>query len=295
MDDERGFDSRFFSARDGLKLHVRDYPANGANGLPVVCLPGLARTAADFHELALALAGDAKHPRRVLALDYRGRGLSEYDRNWRNYDLRVELDDLMQVLSATGVTEAVFIGTSRGGLLTMALAAARPAAIRGAVLNDVGPVIDAKGLIRIRGYIGKLPTPRDFDEGVDILRRLLDAQFPKLTAAQWHTMARRTWRRVDGRLTPAYDPALMKTLEILDLEAPLPALWFLFDGLKDVPVLVLRGANSDLLSEATLEAMKGRHPHLEAVVVPDQGHAPLTSDTEMINRIRRFVGHVERT
>src|SRR5262245_27771991 len=133
MTAETGFISRFVTARDGLKLHLRDYGPLAATVLPVVCLPGLARTAADFHELALALAEDETTPRRVLALDYRGRGLSEYDRDWKNYDIRVELDDVMQVLVAMGIDEAVFVGTSRGGLLTMALAVARPGAIRGVV------------------------------------------------------------------------------------------------------------------------------------------------------------------
>jgi pimeloyl-ACP methyl ester carboxylesterase len=126
-------------------------------GLPVVCLPGLSRHSADFHELALALASDDDHPRRVLALDYRGRGRSDRDPNWRNYDVRVELNDVLQVLAATGVEQAVFVGTSRGGLITMALSAAQPAMIRAAVLNDIGPVIEGRGLARIRGYVGKLP------------------------------------------------------------------------------------------------------------------------------------------
>lgn len=293
MQDDRGFESRFFTAGDGLSLHVRDYGPAGAAHTPVVCLPGLARTAADFHELALALAEDAERPRRVLALDYRGRGLSGRDRDWRKYDLRVELDDLLQVLAATGVEKAIFVGTSRGGLLTMALSAARPAAIRAAVLNDVGPVIEAKGLIRIRGYVGKLPAPRNYAEGVDILQRLMDAQFPRLDAAAWETMARRTWTEENGRLVPAYDPALMKTLETVDLEAPLPDLWFLFEGLKAVPVLALRGANSDLLSAETLAEMGRRHPGLESAVIPDQGHAPLTSDPAVVSRIARFVHKVD--
>ena len=148
---DTGFVSRFFSASDGLRLHARDYGPLASPALPVVCLPGFARTAADFHEVALALSQDEAKPRRVLAADYRGRGLSAYDSNWKNYDIRVELDDLLQVLVAAGIDRAVFIGTSRGGLLTMALAAARPAVIKGVVFNDVGPVIDARGLLRCVG------------------------------------------------------------------------------------------------------------------------------------------------
>lgn len=291
---ESDFVSRFVSARDGLKLHLRDYGRLEATALPVVCLPGLARTAADFHELALALARDEAQPRRVLALDYRGRGLSEYDRDWKNYDIRIELDDLMQVLVATGIEQAVFVGTSRGGLLTMALAAARPAVIRGAVFNDVGPVIDARGLLRIRGYVGKLPTPRSFSEGAEILKRLSDQHFTALSEAEWDVMARRTWTDRDGALRPDYDDRLMKGLEELDLEAPLPVLWTYFDALKDVPLLAIRGANSDLLAEATLREMGERHPDCETVTVPGQGHAPLLGSKDIIRRIGKLIARAER-
>lgn len=287
--------SRFVTARDGLRLHLRDYaPAGPARALPVVCLPGLARTAADFHALALDLAGDARRPRRVLAVDYRGRGASERDRNWRNYDVRVELDDLMQALSALGVERAIFIGTSRGGLITMALSAARPAAIAAAVLNDIGPVIEARGLMRIRSYVGKLPSPRSIEDAVDILRRLQSAQFPNLSDADWRDMAATTWRQdADGRLLPDYDPALLKTLELLDLETKLPELWPLFGGLAGGPVLALRGAHSDILSPETLARMRAAHERLEAVEIPAQGHAPLTNHKDVRRPILSFIRRLD--
>jgi pimeloyl-ACP methyl ester carboxylesterase len=287
MADTDGYRSRFISARDGLKLHVRDY-GMPSEALPVVCLPGLARTSADFHELALALSGDARRPRRVLSLDYRGRGRSDYDKVWTNYDIKIELDDVLQVLAATGVHEAVFVGTSRGGLITMSMAPVRPAFIRGVVLNDIGPVLDAQGLIRIRGYVGKLPQPRSWDEAADILKQTFGPQFPILDRSDWLGYARRTWKDDGGRIVPDYDTALMKTLEALDLEAPLPVLWPFFDGLKHAPMLVLRGANSDLLSDATLRAMKVRHPACETFTVAGQGHAPLLSGKEIFSRITRL-------
>lgn len=291
---ESGFTSRFVSASDGLKLHFRDYGPLAGTTLPVVCLPGFARTAADFHELALALSQDEAKPRRVLALDYRGRGLSGYDKDWKNYDIRIELDDLVQVLVASGIEQAIFVGTSRGGLLTMALAAARPAMICGVVFNDVGPVIDARGLLRIRGYVGKLPVPRSFQEGAEILKRLSDQQFPILGEAEWEMMARRTWTDRDGALRPDYDVKLMKVLEELDLEAPLPVLWTYFDALKTVPMLAIRGANSDLLAEKTLEEMAERHPDCEIYTAPGQGHAPLLGTKDMIRRIGKLVARAER-
>jgi pimeloyl-ACP methyl ester carboxylesterase len=228
----------------------------------------------------------------VLALDYRGRGRSARHADWRRYDIRVELDDALQVLTVAGVERAIVVGTSRGGIIAMGLSAVRPALIAGAVLNDIGPAIEGKGLVRIRGYVGKLPTPRDFAEGGEILKRISDAQFPHFAESDWQFLARGTWRDGNGRLALDYDPALLRTLERIDLETPLPAFWHLFEGLKGVPVLALRGANSDLLSAATFEAMSAAHPHLQGVTVADQGHAPMLAG-DLIERIRDFAARVD--
>jgi pimeloyl-ACP methyl ester carboxylesterase len=289
---EPDFRDLFVTSTDGLKLYARDYGPPVSHALPVVCLPGLARTSADFHDLACALSRDPECPRRVLCLDYRGRGRSDRDPAWQNYDVRVEMGDVLAVLVAAGIEEAAVVGTSRGGLIAMALSAARPALLRAVVLNDVGPVIDGKGLVRIRSYIGKLPKPRDHGEAVEILKGLMSAQFPKLTPAEWEGMARTTWTESKDGLVPAYDPKLMTMLESLDLEAPLPILWGLFEGLKTIPVLALRGANSDILSADTFEAMQAAHPALEAVTVADQGHAPLLTGG-LIDTIRAFLNRID--
>jgi pimeloyl-ACP methyl ester carboxylesterase len=267
---------------------VREYGAGSSQRLPVVCLPGLSRTAEDFDALAGALAADPAAPRRVLALDYRGRGLSDYDRDPRNYALPVELTDVIAVLDACGATPAVIIGTSRGGLLAMMLAAVRPDAVAGAVLNDIGPVIEPKGLKRIRDYVGKLPQPASFEEGADILRRIADGQFPNLSAAGWIAAAKRAWREKDGRLVLTYDTALAHNFAALTPEKPLPPMWPQFEALAKVPLMVIRGVNSDILSAETTEAMKARAPAMEVLVVPDQGHAPLLVEPEVISRIGQF-------
>ncbi len=284
--------SIFVTAPDGLKLHVRRYGQRAARSLPVVCLPGLARTTADFDVLASALAGGAQN-RQVVAVDYRGRGRSDYDRNPENYALAVELADLLAVLTSLDIGRAVFVGTSRGGILTMLLATARPAAIAAAVLNDIGPVIEPKGLIRIKSYVGKLPPPTNYEEGAEILRRLFDAQFPKLDGDDWLPAAHRTWQERDGRLVPTYDTQLARTLDGMDLERPLPALWKEFDALANVPLMIIRGANSDLLSEATVAAMQERRTSTEILIVPDQGHAPLLVEPDVIRRITTFVESCE--
>jgi pimeloyl-ACP methyl ester carboxylesterase len=282
----------FVSAADGLRLYARDYGPQTGDALPVMCLPGLARTSEDFHDLAGALSQDPSRPRRVLCLDYRGRGRSEWDRDWRNYDIKVELNDTLQVLASAGTGKAIFIGTSRGGLITMALSAARPEIIAGAVLNDIGPVLEAKGLMRIRSYVGKLPTPRTMSEAADILRQRSEAQFPGYTDGQWEKMARGTWRETEDGLVLNYDPNLMKTLEGLDLEAPLPDLWPLFETMKPFPVLAIRGSHSDLVTPETLQMMQERHPRLTAITVPEQGHAP-SLEGDVIPIVLDFVAGVD--
>ena len=239
----------------------------------VVCLPGLARTVTDFDGLGQLLA-NGQAPRRVLAIDSRGRGLSEYDRNPENYNVAVELGDVITTLTALDVGPAVFVGSSRGGILTMLLGVAHPTAIAGAVLHDIGPVIEQQGLVRIKGYVGKLPQPRNYTEGAEILRRLFSAQFPRYGEEQWRVAAQRTWKTDGNALTTAYDVRLAQTLASFDTERPLRALWNEFDSLSHVPLLVIRGANSDILSVATANEMAGRHPGMELIEVADEGHVP---------------------
>ena len=287
--EETGFTSLFVTAPDGLRLHVRRYGQVAERRLPIVCLPGLTRNGSDFHEVATALAHDAAQPRLVITIDSRGRGRSDYDSNPDNYVFPVELADVLAVISALEIGPAVFLGTSRGGILTMLLGAVRPGAMAGAIINDIGPVIDAQGLARLKGYVGKMPTPRTFAEGAEILRRLGSAQFPDLDADAWLGQARRTWKQKDGALVLDYDARLSKTLETVDIERPLPPLWAQFDSLARIPLMVIRGANSDLLSAPTVDAMRARRLDIDLLEVPGQGHAPLLVEPEVIARIAAFV------
>lgn len=289
-----GARSQFITTHDGLRLHIGAYGSRCAASMPVVCLPGLARTAEDFATLAAALAEDAEKPRYVVTVDYRGRGRSDYDRNPLNYNFTTELADLLTVLTALDVGPAVVVGTSRGGILAMLLASARPAAIAGVVLNDIGPVIEVQGLARIKSYVGHLPEPKTFQDGAAILRRLFASQFPKLREEDWVAFARRAFREQRGRLRPTYDVKIAKTLEGIDLARPLQPLWIEFDALARRPVMVVRGANSDVLSAGTVEAMRARRPDLAIVEVPDQGHAPLLAEQDIIGQISTFIMHCER-
>lgn len=291
--------SVFVTAPDGLRLHVRIHGAShGADRpgrRPTVCLPGLTRTAEDFDVLARALAHDPQHPRRVLALDYRGRGRSDFDPDPAHYAVPVETGDVLAVMTALKAEPAVIVGTSRGGLIALVIAALRPQAIAGVAFNDIGPVLEPAGLVRIKGYVGKMGEPNSFAEAAALLRRLSAGQFPRLTEADWLAAAHRGFRDDGGRLKPTYDPALARTLDNFDPAAPLPALWREFEALRGKPVLVVRGANSDLLSAATVAQMQARHPGLDSVTVPDQGHAPLLAEPDIIARIAAFAVRCDET
>ena len=279
-------ESRFVAAPDGLRLHYLDYPCAAATRLPLVCLPGLARTADDFWRVAEAAQ---QAGRRVLALDYRGRGRSDWDKDWRHYDLDVEQADIFATLADAGVSEAVFLGTSRGGLHTMRISKARPALLRAAILNDIGPKVEHEGLLRIKSYVGKLPPLSRLSEAVALL---------KMTAApRIHGGERRGMgnlrapdlRQKDGRVELRYDPALNHTLDAVTPDSEFDEYWEPFATLAKLPILAIRGETSDILSVATLDEMSRRAPRLETYTVPGQGHAPLLLDQPTIRRIMDFL------
>jgi pimeloyl-ACP methyl ester carboxylesterase len=290
--------SRFTASTDGLRLHYRDLGPASSAALPVLCLPGLTRTSEDFGVLAAALAAGqgglgAGVPRRVLALDYRGRGGSARDPQAENYNVGVEAGDVLAVLAAARVGPAIFVGTSRGGLITLVLGATHPGLIRGTVLNDIGPVLEPAGLERIRGYVGKLPIPRNWDEAVGTIQGYAGSQFTGLSKDEWLAFARTTFVEREGTFHGRYDPALMHALRALEPTA-LPALWPQFEGLARAPLLVIRGENSDLLSETTAAEMARRHPDCALFTVPGQGHAPLLRDAATLDRIAAFARHCDR-
>jgi pimeloyl-ACP methyl ester carboxylesterase len=265
-------------------------PKMKKNGIPAVCLPGISRTSEDFRTLLSAFA-DGEYPRRAFALDSRGRGLSERDRNPANYSIPMELADLVAFLRAAKIGRAIFVGTSRGGILTMTLAPIMPQAIAGAVLNDIGPVLELEGLLRIKGYVGKLPRPRSWDDAAASLRLAMGAQFPAFSDCDWKEYARRTW---NDRFAPRSDPAIAKAFDGIDASAALPDLWPQFEALAAAgPLLVLRGEHSDLLSRKIVLEMKQRAPKLEAIEILGQGHAPVLESADVIRTILRFAARCD--
>ena len=275
------------SEAGGLELHARVYGAESSRA-PVVCLPGLTRNASEFHLLAPALI-EAGAADRIVAVDYRGRGLSDRDPDPSRYAIPVETADLLRVLADLGIAEAVFVGVSRGGLISMGLGALRPDLVRGIVLNDIGPVLEREGLVRIKGYVGTFGDPADMEDAAGRLRALFGRHFPRLSEAEWRDWAATVWTEANGTLTLAYDRNLARTLDDVDPNGPIPDIWPIFDELGDIPVMVVRGALSDLLSAATVAEMARRHPGLVAVEVPDEGHTPFLHRAGLVERVAEFV------
>jgi pimeloyl-ACP methyl ester carboxylesterase len=286
------FEDRFWTSRDGLKLHYRDYPALGPgreDRPPVVCLAGLTRNARDFEGLAERLAGEW----RVLCIDNRGRGDSAYAKDSASYNPLQYVDDLTVLLEELAIDRFVAIGTSLGGLMTMIVAMTAPQRLAGAVLNDVGPEIDPAGLERIKDYVGQ---GRSFSTWMHAARALQEAQgpvFPDFDLTQWLTMAKRCMVvGSNGRIVFDYDMKIAEPFSQPGGEAGVD-LWPGIDGLAGKPVLLLRGEQSDILAAKTLAAMNARLPESDAVTVPRVGHAPTLDEPEAVAAIERLLARVE--
>lgn len=260
---------RRLSAADGLAMAVRLW-GERTGRTPLLCLAGLARTGGDFGRLALRHAGR----RLVIAPDYLGRGLSDHARNWRRYRPERLLADLLDLCAALHMPRAVLIGTSFGGLLAMGLAAARPRLVAAVLLNDIGPEIGAGGLAFVRGFVGRRHTLPDLEHAALFLRDRLP-WLSLTTAEEWREFAALTFRRdADGRWTSNWDPAIARTLE----QGPPPDLWPLFGALAGVPLLLVRGERSDILTAATAARMRARRPDLVELELAGVGHAPTLSE-----------------
>jgi len=274
---ELAFTEDFFRIPDGLNLHYRDYrPVGQPSGQPVLCLHGLTRNLKDFEDLAPRLAGLGL---RVIAVTQRGRGHSDFDPQPQRYTPLVYTQDMLALLDHLGIDQAIFIGTSMGGLMTMIASTLAPGRAKAVILNDIGPELGAEGLARIRSYAGKTPGRfRDWHEAVVAIRGINRIAFPDETGEDfWLGFARKTCREMpDGSIGLDYDPAIVQPVaEVGDADIDL---WPLFGGLKTVPTLVVRGELSDLLMPSTVEEMKRRKPDLRTVGVPRVGHAPFLTE-----------------
>jgi pimeloyl-ACP methyl ester carboxylesterase len=277
-----------FSAQDGLMLAARVFGVHQPHRLPILCLPGLSRNSRDFIALGRYFSESPGQPRQVFALDYRGRGRSDHDRNWRNYTPLTEAHDVLAAAAALGIAEAVLVGTSRGGLIAMILGALRPGLMAGVVLNDIGPVVEGIGLARIKRYLTGNGAVSSWQAAQDAVRRVNSAHFPALDEDDWQAFTRAIFVEANGQIRPDFDAKLVNTVKTIDLETSIPVLWPQFDSLCGIPVLSIRGENSDLLSTGTVAEMAARHHRFEQVTVPGQGHAPLLRDATSLERIKAF-------
>ena len=272
---------------DGVRLHLRDYGDPKSSLLPIICLPGLTRNAADFHDLALHLAQTTG--RRILALESRGRGLSEWAKDPAQYSIPQEMTDLLHVLDILALPRVHLIGTSRGGLISMALAPYRPDLIASCVLNDIGPVIEKEGLLRIRSYVGKSIPLATFALARTVLAKTHGPSFPTLNEEDWDVFARATWIQSPNGLELSYDPQISQTLKDYDPNQPAPDLWPLWEALAQKPCLIIRGELSDLFTQETAQKMAQGRKHCTIHTVLGQGHAPLLRDMQTMDAIARFI------
>lgn len=273
-----------FRTNDGLTLYYED----SGKGQPLLCLAGLTRNCRDFDPLRAALPGV-----RVIALDYRGRGLSEFDGDYLNYNILRESRDALGLMDHLGLETATVLGTSRGGLIAMELAASHAERLSGVILNDVGPELGAAGLARIMQYLGEPPQHPDFESAARAMQAEHAAEFPSVSLSVWRRQAEAQFRETETGLALRYDPRLRRAVLEQAASEKAPDLWLLFNALKSLPVGLLHGANSDILRPETVAEMRRRHPGLMVADVADRGHVPFLDEPQSLELIRAILAEAE--
>ena len=281
------YTEHFWSSHDGLKLYTRVYPGPDASAGTVLCLHGLTRNSRDFEDLAPHL--QRRH--RVIVPDVRGRGLSARDPNPQNYQPAIYLQDILALIDSLDAQRVALIGTSMGGLLAMMMAAGHRDRVSGVVLNDMGPEVDPAGLERIKGYAGRLPKPKNWDDAIAQTRSMFGEAWPNLSADRWSALARRGYREEAGVLSVDADPMIGEMLRAAP-PAATATLWPFWKALRGIPMLAIRGAQSDILSGATFAKMKAENPQLVQLEVAQRGHAPLLDEPECVAAIDAFLAQV---
>ncbi|GJL90976.1 alpha/beta fold hydrolase [Hyphococcus sp.] len=279
----RASEDKKIAVSNGISLHANYY--SGGVKTPVICLHGLTRNESDFEYLAPKIAATG---RDVCALTMRGRGRSSYDPNYLNYHPLTYRDDVLKVLDALSISNAIFIGTSLGGIVSILTNELAPDRVAAAIINDVGPELALEGITRIAGYAGKTKTQvANLDEAATEIRAVNGIAFPGVDDAFWQVFARRTFREnADSTWTLAYDPNIGRALAEVGAT---PDLWSPWISLKDKPTLLIRGAISDLLSLEIVAKMRTGHPNFDYAEVPNVGHAPTLSEPEAWAAIRGFL------
>ena len=277
-------DHFYRSGDDRLTLYARIYESDGP---PLLLMHGLTRNSADFEGLAARLAGEY----RLIIADQRGRGRSDYDPEPENYTPATYVDDMMALINGLQLDELGLIGTSMGGLMAMMMAASQPTRFSSLILNDIGPVVEQKGLDRIQSYVGALEPFDNWQQAADHCRTVHGDVMAGFRAQDWLGFARRTCQKLpDGRIKFAYDPAISQGLSGSEQTAVPPDLWPMWDQLATIPMLIIHGALSDIISPATIAEMRRRHSGpISAVEVADRGHAPILDEPVALSAIDSFL------
>lgn len=286
--DTAAFEDRYFTVADGLRLHYRDYPG-ASHKPPLLCLHGLTRNARDWAEFAERHSPE----RRVLALEFRGRGASDYDPVPARYLPTIYASDVIEMLDQLSIPQAVFVGTSLGGLVTMVIAATSPQRIRATILNDVGPDVDPAGIGRILSYVGNDVRFESWDAAADAIAANYGASFDRYTHEDWVKMAKRNCREDNGEVRFDYDMAIAEPFRTAG-PAPQVDLWPLFAAVGQKPLLVVRGAKSDLLTAQTAAKMQSVAPAMKLAVIPGVGHAPELNEPEAVAAIDEFLAGLDQ-
>ena len=284
------YEDRSWTSEDGLNLHYRNYPGpDGSDTLPVLCMHGLTRNSRDFAELAKHLSAT----RRVIVPEMRGRGMSDYAPDSDTYNPLQYVADVERLLAAEGIERFIAIGTSMGGLMTMLLAHAKPGRITAVVMNDIGPEVEAGGVERIAGYVGQSRSYPTWIHAARSLKEVHGAAFPDFDLDQWLEMAKRTLVvSQNGRISYDYDMAIAEPFSKPGNAAPAD-LWLAFEALRDVPMVLIRGELSDLITPETVERMGEINPAMSVVTVPRVGHAPTLDEPEARTAIDRLLADAE--
>ena len=281
-----------WKGKGGLDLYARDYASVGGEArCPVICIHGLTRNSADFEEVAPWIAGLG---RRVIAVDVRGRGLSARDPDPKRYAPPVYASDVLALMDEAKIPRAVFIGTSMGGIITMVIALKRLKAIAGAVLNDVGPMINIQGLNRIRNYVGKGKPVETWSDAAEFIKGINGVAFPDNTDADWLKFARRTFREdANGRISLDYDPQIAASVGNARIKTTSFMAKLLYKRLaRNRPTLLIRGANSDIVGPEEARYMREAAPGLRYAEVPRVGHAPMLTEPAAREALERFLADV---
>ncbi len=263
----------FYSSSDGLRLYARDYACrDSAIAAPetILCMHGLTRNSADFAGLAAYLCAHY----RVISVDNRGRGRSDYDPEVANYTPATYVQDMFTLLDGLGIDRVILCGTSMGGLMSFMMGALQPARISGMIINDICPEIDPRGLERIKSYVGKSRPVASWDDAIAQAREINAIAFPDFTEAQWESFTRGIYHEEAGVPVLSYDPAISQPIDSDEDNAVPPDLWPLFDAITSIPMLVVRGASSDILAPSGVARMRETKSDLQFVEVPQRGHAP---------------------